>query len=147
MFSNILITCIGNICRSPMAEELFRQQGLSRLNYSIEVRSAGTHALVEHSADSHANELMTELGLDITQHRAQKLNAELVSWADIILVMDLEQKRYIEGKHPTTRGKVFRLLESDGVDIPDPYKRGMDAFKAALGSIQKGTDEWIEKIS
>ncbi|MBV1915578.1 MAG: low molecular weight phosphotyrosine protein phosphatase [Pseudomonadales bacterium] len=147
MFSNILITCIGNICRSPMAEELFRQKGQAQLSYAIEVRSAGTHALVEHSADSHAEELMTELGLDITQHRAQKLNAELANWADIILVMDLEQKRYIEGKHQSTRGKVFRLLENDGADIPDPYKRGMESFKAALVSIQKGTDEWIEKIS
>lgn len=130
-----------------MGEALFRQCSLAQPGYPIEVRSAGTHALIGHPAETHAEKLMAELGLDISQHRGELLSSQLTHWADIILVMELEQKRYIESKYPTARGKVFRLLEDESRDIPDPYRQDIDAFRAALALIQKGTAEWIEKLS
>lgn len=130
-----------------MAEALFRQRSLTQLSYPVGVRSAGIHALIGHPADTLARSLMTESGLDISQHRGEKLGSQLVHWADIILVMELEQKRYIESHHPTARGKVFRLLEDESRDIPDPYRQDMKAFRAAFALIQQGVDEWVEKLS
>jgi protein-tyrosine phosphatase len=61
--------------------------------------------------------------------------------------MELEQKRYIASHHPTARGKVFRLLEDENRDIPDPYRQDMEGFRTSFALIQQGVDEWIEKIS
>ncbi|OMH25767.1 hypothetical protein BGP75_24895 [Motiliproteus sp. MSK22-1] len=130
-----------------MAEAVFRSQGAKLLNYPIEVRSAGTHALIQHPADPNAQHLMSEINLDISDHRGQKLNPLLAQWADIIFVMDSDQKRHVESLYPTTRGKVFRLLEDSGKDIPDPYQQGIQAFRDSLTSIQEGVDQWIEKLS
>ena len=147
LFSQILITCVGNICRSPMAEALLRQRCLARLGDRIEVRSAGIHAVIGHPAEPFAGTLMTEFGLDISQHRGMKISPLLVRWAEIILVMELEQKRSIESRYPTARGKVFRLLENEGLDIPDPYQQDLEAFRSAFILIQRGVDEWIDKLS
>ncbi len=130
-----------------MAEALFHQHCVSQLSYPVEVRSAGIHALIGHPADTSARSLMAELDVDISRHRGEKLNSQLVQWADIILVMTLEQKRYIESHHPTVRGKVFRLLEDEGRDIPDPYRQNMEEFRTVLAFIQQGISEWIEKLS
>ncbi|MCW8944675.1 MAG: low molecular weight phosphotyrosine protein phosphatase [Sedimenticola sp.] len=147
MFSHILVTCVGNICRSPMAEALLRHHCTSHISHHLEIRSAGIHALIGHPADPLAEQLMTECGLDISQHRGQKLSPQLVQWADIILVMEQEHKRYIESRNPTARGKVFRLLEDEKRDIPDPYQQDKDAFSKALTLIQKGVEEWVIKLS
>ena len=147
MFSKVLICCVGNICRSPMAEALFRHRANSQLDDSLEVRSAGTQALIGHAPDALAIQLMSDYQLDISQYGGEKLNIELAHWADIILVMETSQKQAIEHRHPTTRGKVFRLLEDEQQDIPDPYRQGVEAFKAALVLIERGVDQWIIKLS
>lgn len=147
MFNHILMVCVGNICRSPMAEALLRAQAKNLLDQPLWVQSAGTHALVGHPADPLAESLMTAIELDISDHRGQKISPQLLQWADIILVMELDQKRHIEAQYPTTRGKVFRLLENQQRDIPDPYRQGEAEFTAALGLIRLGVDEWLEKLT
>ena len=126
-----------------MAEAIFRNKS-TELDYSIDVRSAGTHALTKHPADPTAQQLMSEINIDISQHSGQKLSPQLAQWASIILVMDADQKRYIESLYPTTRGKVFLLLEDR--DIDDPYQQDTEAFRNALASIQEGVDQWISKL-
>src|SRR5690606_19571912 len=106
MIQSILVVCIGNICRSPMAEGLLKQRLPEKHIYS-----AGLGALVGHPADPLAIELMQQQGVDISDHRAQQINAQLVNQADLVLVMDLEQKRHVEKHYPASRGKVFRLGE------------------------------------
>lgn len=130
-----------------MAEALFRLQAASQLNGAIEVRSAGTQALIGHAPDTLAIQLMGEQHLDISEYGGTKLNTELAHWADIILVMELSQKQLIEQRYPTTRGKVFRLLEDDRQDIPDPYRQGIEAFRATLQSIERGVDTWVGKLA
>lgn len=147
MLSKILICCVGNICRSPMAEALFRQRASTQLAAPIEVRSAGTQALIGHTPDKLAIQLMAEKKLDISEYVGTKLNDELVRWADIILVMEVSQKQHVEQRHPTTRGKVFRLLEDERLDILDPYRQDMTAFKKAYDLIERGVDQWVTKLA
>ena len=129
-----------------MAEALFRQRASTHLATTIKVRSAGTQALIGHAPDILAIQLMADRQLDISEYGGTRLNADLARWADIILVMETSQKRVIEQRHPTARGKVFRLLEDEKIDIPDPYRQDIGAFKAALHLIDRGVEQWVGKL-
>ena len=146
MFNNILVVCVGNICRSPMAEAVLIE-ALSRTNKNgIHVGSAGIGALVGHPADEKARQLMTARGLDISGHSARQLNHELIRKADLILVMELAHKKDIESKEPSAKGKVFRIGEWGGYDITDPYKQDIKAFESVLVQIDQGINQWLKKI-
>ncbi len=147
MISNILIVCIGNICRSPMAEALLRHTLSSQsASKPFQIRSAGIGALLGNPADNHAQKLMAHRGLDISNHRATQLNRDLVQWADLILVMETDHQHYIESLFPTVRGKIYRLGEWDDFDIEDPYQLGIDAFRKTLSDIERGVAAWRSKL-
>ncbi|MGO4606554.1 low molecular weight protein-tyrosine-phosphatase [Variovorax sp. 2RAF20] len=138
---SVLVVCIGNICRSPMGEAL-----IAAALPQLEVASAGVGALVGQPADPIARQLMAERGLDIEAHRARQLTNLMCQQADLILVMDEEQRLLISQRHPLTRGKLFRLGEVARVDIPDPYRLGRPAFEQALQLIDAGASAWAERI-
>lgn len=146
MFNNILVVCVGNICRSPMAEGLFRQAMIDAGKTSSVVSSAGLNALVGHKADPSACQLLANRHIDISAHRACQLNSEMIRAADIILVMESAHKTAIEAKEPSARGKVFRLGEWEKFDIPDPYQRGLSAFEHSLMLIERGVSHWAGKF-
>ncbi|MBJ2158595.1 low molecular weight protein-tyrosine-phosphatase [Variovorax sp. IB41] len=137
----VLTVCIGNICRSPMAEGLLAA-GLPHLR----VVSAGTGALVGKPADATAQALMRARGIDISGHVAQQVSQMLCRQADLILVMDLAQRRYLESAYPFVRGKVFRIADTMAQDVPDPYRQGDAAFERALALIDAGARTWIDRV-
>lgn len=142
MINNVLFICVGNICRSPMAEGLFKQLLPEKL-----VFSAGINALIGEPADPFAVQLMRERGMDISAHRARYLATWMVCEADLILTMDQGQKYFVESKYPAIKSKVFRFGEFGGYDIPDPYQRGMAAFRESFNLIIHGMDEMMAQIS
>ena len=139
---SLLIVCEGNICRSPMAEGLLKQALPGKT-----IRSAGLGALIGKPADPYAVQLMAERGIDISAHRAQQISTRLVTEADLILVMDLEQKKYVEANYVGSKGKVFRLGEFAKVDIADPYREGLESFEAAFRLIDEGVKVFAERIA
>lgn len=141
MIERVLVVCIGNICRSPMAEALLRSQ-LGALS----IRSAGISALVGHPADGIAIDLLGQRGIDLHHHRAHALTARMCSEADLILVMDRAQRRTVETMSVATRGKVFRLGEHGDFDIADPYRKSRAVFAACLDDIARGVDDWVRRI-
>jgi len=138
---SVLIVCIGNICRSPMAEAM-----LAAALPGIAVSSAGTGALIGEPADEIAQALMIEHGLDIGAHRGRLVSTSMCQQADLILTMDEGQRRHIENTYPLTRGRVFRLAETAKLNIPDPYRMGQEAFEHALQLIDAGVKTWAERI-
>ncbi|ADU35309.1 MULTISPECIES: low molecular weight protein-tyrosine-phosphatase [Variovorax] len=138
---SVLTVCIGNICRSPMAEGLLAA-GLPHLR----VVSAGTGALIGQPADATAQKLMRARGIDISGHVAQQVSQLLCRQADLILVMDLAQRRHLESTYPFVRGKVFRIADTLAQDVPDPYRQGEAAFTDALALIEAGARSWIERV-
>ena len=145
MIRHILIVCVGNICRSPMAEALLRNA--LRGQEEILVESAGLGALVGEPASEYAVVLMKERGIDISSHRARQLQPELVNKADLILVMESGHKKAIETADVTVRGKVFRLGETSDRDIVDPYRRSRAVFEDVLEDIDEGIADWVKQLT
>ena len=141
-FDNILVVCVGNICRSPMAEALLKQRFPNK-----NIDSAGVGALVGHPADPAALEIMTEQQLDITKHVAKQLDESLAKKADIIFTMSDGQTKWIEERWPFCRGKTFKLGHWKDKDIADPYKHEKSAFQTAYQDIVDSLEQWSEKIS
>jgi protein-tyrosine phosphatase len=144
MIRHILVVCVGNICRSPMAEAVLRDA--LRGQEEVVVESAGLGALVDEPASEFSVKLMQERGLDISGHRAQQLTPELVTRADLILVMESGHRRAIDADEPTVRGKVYRLGEWQDIEIPDPYRQPREAFEETLKLIDKGVADWVERL-
>ena len=134
------MVCIGNICRSPMAEALAH----ARLDHypGARVASAGLGALVGRPADPMAQELMAARGLDISAHRARQLTAAMMTQFDLILVMEAEHVSHAEALNPAMRGRIHRIGKFGDFDVPDPYRRGRLAFVEALELIERALDEF-----
>ena len=145
MFSNILIVCVGNICRSPRAEFLFRQR-LGKIGANISVSSAGLGALVGQGADEKAIQVMTENGLDISVHLARQLSDELVKKNELILVMEFWQQKEIEGLYPYARGRVHLLGKWSDMEVEDPYKKSKEAFVEAFVELDQLCQQWCAKL-
>ncbi len=126
----VLFVCTGNVCRSPMAEGLLRQLAKWR-NLPIEVRSAGTHALVGEPATKEAVATLSEMGITIADHRAQQVTKELLTWADLVLTMESEHRLWILNAWSDVEDKVFTLSEFVGRRgaIEDPYGGGKEAYR------------------
>ena len=144
MIENILVVCVGNICRSPMAEALLRQ-ALQDMR-DVSVSSAGLGALVDYPAAEHAEVLMAERGLDISGHKARQLTPDLIYASDLILVMESRHKRAIDEEDATASGKVYRLCEWRDKDIPDPFQQPRESFEETLLLIEEGVRDWVERI-
>jgi len=138
MIRKALLVCLGNICRSPMAEGL-----LKVALPNIQISSAGLTAMVGYGADPIAVEIMAERGIDISSHRARMLTESIIRDADLILVMDTMQKQHILTQYPYVLGKVFRLGE---VDIPDPFQNGQEKFNEVFSTIEFAVGEWSRRI-
>ena len=141
-FENILVVCVGNICRSPMAEALLRQRYPDK-----NIDSAGVGALVGHPADPAALAIMHAQQLDISSHVAKQIDESLAKKADLIFTMSDSQTKWIEERWPFCRGKTFKLGHWQDKDIADPYKHEKSAFETAYQDIVDSLEQWSDKIS
>lgn len=145
MFSNILVVCVGNICRSPMGEYLLRQKLAHRPELTI--HSAGIGALVDKPADDTALALLQEHGVDASNHRARQASEALLANADLILAMEQGHLRQLHRMAPQIRGKAFLIGKWIGdQEVPDPYKQQRPAFEHAYKLIDQATDAWLKYL-
>lgn len=142
MFENVMMVCIGNVCRSPIAEAY-----LKHIQPESHIFSSGLGALVGKPADPKSVVLMDAKGIDLYNHRAQQIDTTLVSRADLILTMEQRHVDAIQSKFPESRGKVYLVGKwNDNQQIPDPYKKDLNAFKTASAMIESGLNSWQKKL-
>ena len=145
MIQRILIVCVGNICRSPMAEALLRERLAGR---GVVVESAGLAGLADRPIDETAAQVLTEHGLGAPEHVARKITLDMISAADLVLAMDQRQLSAIRAIAPQARGKSFLLghwLEGAPA-IADPYGQPREAFEACFALIERAVDAWIGRL-
>jgi len=134
-FDQILVVCVGNICRSPMAAAI-----LTAYYPEKHIDSAGLSALVGHAADAKAVALMATHNIDISAHIAKQIDEVLVSQSDLILTMTTSQTKHC-------RGKTFRIGHWLDKDIADPYQQDDSAFDKSRQDIIASLEQWTDKIS
>lgn len=142
VFSNILVVCTGNICRSPIGEGLLK----AKLK-SANVLSAGISAMVGWPADPTSVEIMLEKGFDISGHRAQQATRPILAGVELILTLDQGHNDWLNSRYPEFRGKVHKILKwRDNADVPDPYRQPREAFEQAYGLIEQGVGDWVKRL-
>jgi len=138
---NILVVCVGNICRSPMAEYFLKA------DYpNLHIESAGISGLIGHPDDEKAILCMHQLNIDMGAHVAKKLNAEHLKNADLVLVMSHNQQKHVEQTWPFAKGKVFRLGHWQNKNVPDPYQHDQTFFDQTCLLIQQCVTDWKNYI-
>lgn len=136
----ILFVCTANICRSPMAETILKERLRNSGMTDISVSSAGLMDMKGGRAREEALSIIEKLGVDISHHRSRHLTGEMVTDADLILVMEGEHRDKIVSSYPESAGKVFLLSKfgnEKGVamDIADPYGGTVFNYRVALKEI------------
>ena len=130
---NVLFVCTGNICRSPIAEGLFRRLIGNRKD--IEVASAGVHAVRGQPPSLYAVQVCAEEGTDISGLRSQPLTATLVDQATHIFAMTGAHLETIQALFPHTAEKtlLLREFEEPGTtvwrEVPDPIGLGREVYE------------------
>ncbi len=141
MFENILIVCVGNICRSPFTEHY-----LQSLCPSKKVRSAGLQAVLNHHVPEFGQAIAHSLHLDLSAHQPELLTANLCESQDLILVMEEKHIADLCHRFPQARGKVFLLGKWIHAEIPDPYRQSQEAFAHSYQLIVQACDAWQSKL-
>ncbi|WP_418057648.1 low molecular weight protein-tyrosine-phosphatase [Pimelobacter simplex] len=141
----IALVCLGNICRSPMADVVLSARVADAgLDDIVEVVSAGTggwHA--GEPMDHRAAALLTAEGYDASRHRAQQVLPAWLAEHDLLLAMDDDNLAGLQALGPAdpTRVRLFRDFDPEGTgEVPDPYYGGDAGFRAVLAMVERTAD-------
>ena len=142
--SSVLLVCLGNICRSPTAEEIFRQQA-AVAGLAMKVDSAGTGDWhVGQLPDHRSIAVAKKHGIDISTQRGQHFSVEDFDYFDIILVMDEQNLSDVLSLAETQDHKdKVRLFIKDTI-VPDPYTDDT-LFDPVYSQIEEGCIAFIEE--
>jgi protein-tyrosine phosphatase len=150
---SVLIVCTGNICRSPTAEGVMREQAKRRgLGDRVRVDSAGTHDYhVGDSPDPRTLSHASKRGYDLSAQRASQVKKEDFQAFDYILAMDRGHLRTLRDIAPAgSKAKLGLFLEASGQwkgeDVPDPYYGGVEAFEQVLDMVEEAAQRWLDRI-
>ena len=155
MVKKILFVCLGNICRSPAAEGIFKQKIKDRdLENLFVVDSAGTGGWhVGNLADRRMREAALSRGIELTS-RSRKIDDNDLYEFDHILVMDKDNlnavKSLIKDHNYPINSKIKLILsyskKSQLDEVPDPYYGGQNGFENVLDLLDDAIDELIDSL-
>jgi protein-tyrosine-phosphatase len=142
----LLFVCTANICRSPMADALARRYAEER-GWSVEVLSAGTHAVAGEPAAPNAVKAVREVGGDLASHQSRPMDQELVDWADRILVMEMRHAADVRERFPSSDEKVQLLGTFGGiVEIADPYGSWIFTYRRRRDEIRRCVEAFMDRL-
>jgi len=144
---------MGNICRSPTAQGVFRKMvvdaGIADI---VQVESAGTHAYhVGEPPDARAQQAAKKRGYEIGDLRARQVTADDFRDADLILAMDWENLSMLQQQCPKAYKHKLQLLmrfagEHDAATVPDPYYGGPEGFNTVLDYVEDACQGLLDVV-
>lgn len=149
--TSVLFVCLGNICRSPMAEGMFRA-ALEARGLMWDVDSAGTASYhVGHQPDQRAIAVAQRHGIDITGQAARQIERDDFYRFSHIVAMDRANLEGLRSKAPRDgTARLAMLLDAvegrRGEPVADPYYGDNAAFEAAWSVINLGVEAWLAKL-
>lgn len=151
--TKVLFVCMGNICRSPTAQGVFRKlvvdAGIADI---VQVESAGTHAYhVGEPPDARAQQAAKKRGYEIGDLRARQVTADDFRDADLILAMDWENLSMLQQQCPKAYKHKLQLLmrfagEHDAATVPDPYYGGPEGFNTVLDYVEDACQGLLDVV-
>jgi protein-tyrosine phosphatase len=155
----IALVCLGNICRSPMADVVLNDR-LERagLDRDVEVSSAGTGGWhVGNPMDRRAAALLTAHGYDASRHQARQFGAHWFTEHDLVLAMDESNLADLVGEFGDALDEPERLMpfrafdprarDGDPVpDVPDPFYGGPDGFDEVLAIVERSARALVRDL-
>lgn len=149
----VLFVCMGNICRSPSAEGVFRHKvSAADLNDKIHIDSAGTHAYhVGNSPDPRSQEAAIKRDYDLSAQRARQVHADDFDEFDYVIAMDTSNLDDLQSICPANlKDKIHLFLKyaenSNTKEVPDPYYGQGNGFEIVLDLIEDAADGLITHL-
>jgi protein-tyrosine phosphatase len=148
----ILMVCLGNICRSPMAEGILRQK-IEERNLPIDLDSCGTASYhVGDSPDIRAQQTIRKHGHDISDLRGRQFKLSDFDTFDLIYTMDENNYHDIVSlaRNESDRLKVKMIMNEvypgENIPVPDPYYGGMNGFEETYKMLDLATERILERV-
>jgi len=151
---HVMFVCLGNICRSPLAEGVFKKLVKDRnLHDEVIVDSAGTSDWhVGDLPDPRTEEIANEHGI-LLDHRGQQIHSKDLQTFDYIIAMDnsnYNNIRSLKGFGEKGQGNLVLMRDFDelgkGKDVPDPYYGGQDGFKNVYDMLLRSCNNFLDHI-
>ena len=149
----ILFVCMGNICRSPTAEGVFRHKVVDAgLEDHIQIDSAGTIAYhAGHPPDQRAQKAALKRGVDLSEQRARKVTSSDFETFDFVIAMDSDNHYELEDICPPgyeDRLHMFLKFAQNTAqtDVPDPYYGGGKGFESVLDLIEDASEGLLKHL-
>ena len=146
--ANILIVCTANICRSPVVHALLADRFQQNGYLDWQVASAGTWA--EHGvlASHYSVEVLADQGYDISGHRSQPIDKELLAWADLVLCLATGHVEALRAEFPNEAYKIFLLTSMSGrpYSVHDPYGEPRYAYERMVKEVTQLVDDGLPRI-
>lgn len=140
MVKKILFVCTGNICRSPMAEAIFNFKS----DDNFVAISAGTLKGDGYEASEHGITVLKSKGIDLSNHRSQSINNNLLKSVDYVCCMANIHVHFLETNYPEHKDKYFKLADED---IFDPFRYNIEVYKEVANEIEEKIDKLLEKLN
>ncbi len=150
--SSVLFVCMGNICRSPSAEAVFRNKAQAQ-GLSLRIDSAGTvGAHVKEKPDHRAQKMGAERGYSFEGIKARKVLTQDFEDFDLILAMDnanLEDLLKIAPEHLQSKAMLFLDFAENHEEneVPDPYYGGANGFRYVLDLVEDASDGLLNRLN
>ena len=150
--ARILFVCLGNICRSPLAEAIVRERALAReLAGQFHFASAGTGDWhVGGGADIRSAATARAHGIDLSQHRAMQVTARDIPRWQSFVAMDTNNKEDLLAMGASEETVLMmRQFESESdtpMDVPDPYYGGNDGFEDMFHLLMENADPLLDYL-